>query len=935
MDRKESRTGYRIGVDVGGTFTDFYALDEASGAVHTGKRPSTPDNPARAIVDGLLALTSRHGIDLAGLRRLSHGTTVGTNALIQRRGGDVVMITTRGFRDLLEIGRQTRPHMYSLVEDHPPPLVERRRRFEIDERMGADGEAITEPAPDAVAAAVEQVRASGADACAVCLLFAFRNPEHEHRVTAALRATLPGLPVCTSFEVQPEFREYERFSTTVLNAYLQPVLGRYLTTLEEALADVAPGASLGINQSSGGLMSPARARALPVRTALSGPAAGAMGAAHVAKLSGRRNVITLDMGGTSADVALIRDFRAGVSFERDVAGFPVRLPSVDVETVGAGGGSIAWFDRDGLLKVGPASAGADPGPACYGRGGRQPAVTDANLVLGRLPARGLLAGEMRLDASLARAAIAPIAERLGFEVERTARGMLDVVVANMVRAIRTISVERGYDPRGFTLMAFGGAGPLHARDVAAALGMREILVPAAPGILCAQGLIVSDLREDFVAGDRIPGDAAGLRRLARHVEALAARARAWFDAERIPAASRRIELAVDARYVGQNFELAVPLAAEGDRRRGRLAVPLRGIADAPTSAADRSELGLFPESGDCWSGGPPASAADGQGTGLFHTSGDDGSDGTVDVDGAMVAPSPESPEKDAPTWRGADAMAVPSPETLRERFLEVHESAYGYANPHDPIEIVNVRLTARGRLVEPPAPQAPGDPGPLPEPFERRPVWFDGGSASENIAGGAGDSVAGSTGGDAMRGSGNGAAGSTGENAMGDTTEYTDADAVDHAPGSVAGHIGAGAGEHASESAPGRTGAGVAGHAPGSVVGHVGAGAAEHASESIPGRTGAGVAGHAPGSVAGHIGAGAAEHASESVLGRTGAGAVKGAVDCPVYDRRALRAGHTLDGPAIIEQLDSTTPIFPGDRAVVDSAGNLVIRIHGGAGAGA
>ena len=940
---------WTIGVDVGGTFTDFYVLDEASGAVHTGKWPSTPDNPARAIVDGLLALASRHGIDLAGLRRLSHGTTVGTNALIQRRGGDVVMITTRGFRDLLEIGRQTRPHMYSLVEDHPPPLVERRRRFEIDERMGADGEAITEPAPDAVAAAVEQVRASGADACAVCLLFAFRNPEHEHRVTAALRAALPGLPVCTSFEVQPEFREYERFSTTVLNAYLQPVLGRYLSTLEEALADVAPGASLGINQSSGGLMSPARARALPVRTALSGPAAGAMGAAHVAKragaprrrdsgdprgtppdaahsakLSGRRNVITLDMGGTSADVALIRDFRAGVSFERDVAGFPVRLPSVDVETVGAGGGSIAWFDRDGLLKVGPASAGADPGPACYGRGGRQPAVTDANLVLGRLPARGLLAGEMRLDASLARAAIAPIAERLGFEVERTARGMLDVVVANMVRAIRTISVERGYDPRGFTLMAFGGAGPLHARDVAAALGMREILVPAAPGILCAQGLIVSDLKEDFVAGDRIPGDAAGLRRLAGHVEALAARARAWFDAERIPAASRRIELAVDARYVGQNFELTVPLAAEDDRGRGRLAVPLRGIADAPTSAADRSELGLFPESGDCWSGGPPASAADGRGTGLFHTSGADGSDGTVDVDGAMVVPSPESPEKDAPTWRGADAMAVPSPETLRERFLEVHESAYGYANPHDPIEIVNVRLTARGRLVEPPAPQAPGDPGPLPEPFERRPVWFDGESAGENIAGGAGDSVAGSTGGD-------GAAGSTGENVMGDATEYTGAGVAGHAPGSVVGHIGAGAAEHTPESVPGRTGAGVAGHAPGSVVGHIGAGAAEHTPESVPGRTGAGVAGHAPGSAAGRIGAGAAEHASESVPGRTGAGAV----DCPVYDRRSLRAGHTLDGPAIIEQLDSTTPIFPGDRAVVDSAGNLVIRIHGGAGAGA
>ena len=839
------------------------------------KRPSTPDNPARAIVEGLLALAARHGIDLAGLRRLSHGTTVGTNALIQRRGGDVVMITTKGFRDLLEIGRQTRPHMYSLVEDHPPPLVERRRRFEIDERMGADGEAITEPSPEDIAAAVEQVHASGAEACAVCLLFAFRNPAHEHRIAAALRSALPGLPVCASFEVQPEFREYERFSTTVLNAYLQPVLGRYLSALEEALADVAPGASLGINQSSGGLMSPARARALPVRTALSGPAAGAVGAAHVAKRagaprrrdsgdtrsahdtpgvvhsaeppgsatpSGRRNVITLDMGGTSADVALIRDFRADVSFERDVAGFPVRLPSVDVETVGAGGGSVAWFDRDGLLKVGPASAGAEPGPACYGRGGEQPTVTDANLVLGRLSARGLLAGEMRLDASLARAAIAPIAGRLGFGVERTARGVLDVVVANMVRAIRTISVERGYDPREFTLMAFGGAGPLHARDVAAALGMREILVPAAPGILCAQGLIVSDLKEDFVAGDRIPGDAAGLRRLAEQVEALTARARAWLDAERIPAGSRQLELAVDARYVGQNFELAVPLAAAN--------------GDGGSNGRSNDD------------GGDGAMAVSSHPAPTVHTPGSGTRD---DGDGAMAVPSPGSPEMGAPAWCGGDgAVATPSPEALRERFLEVHESAYGYANPHDPIEIVNVRLTARGRLTEPPAPPAPGDPGPLPEPFERRPVWFDDGSVGENTTGGAGGGIAGSTGKSAIGGTKENAAGNTGGDATGNGAECT--------------------------------GAGIAGHT----------------SEESAGSTAEGAAGQASGSAAGGI----------------GAGVVKGAVDCPVYDRRSLRAGHVLDGPAIVEQLDSTTPIFPGDRAVVDSTGNLVIHIHGIAQAG-
>ena len=716
----ESRARFRVGVDVGGTFTDFYLLDETSGAIHTGKRPSTPDNPARAIIEGLQALASRHGIDLMALRRLSHGTTVGTNALIQRRGGDIAMVTTRGFRDLLEIGRQTRPHMYSLTEDHPPALVERRHRFEIDERMDATGVAVTELTDDAVAAAVEQVRASGADACAVCLLFAFRHPRHENRVAAAVRAALPHVPVCTSFEVQPEFREYERFSTTVLNAYLQPVLGRYLSTLEDGLARVAPDASIGINQSSGGLMSPERARALPVRTVLSGPAAGAIGAAHSAKLSGRRNVITLDMGGTSADVALIRNFQADISFDRDVAGFSVRLPAVDIETVGAGGGSIAWFDRDGLLKVGPASAGADPGPACYGRGGDRPTVTDANLVLGRLSSRGLLAGEMGLDESLSRAAFGSVAERLGFDIERTAHGVLGIVVANMVRAIRTISVERGYDPREFTLMAFGGAGPLHARDVALAFGMREILVPAAPGILCAQGLIVSDLKEDFVASERIAGDTAGHERLTGQVDALTARARAWFDVEGVPARSRRLELAVDARYVGQNFELAVPVATQG-----------HGVPAGPAE--------------------PVGSAGLAGALGAARSAGDDA------------------------------RIPVPSPDALRERFLEVHESAYGYANPHDPIEIINVRLTARGRLLDEPIRPESGEPGPLPEPFEHRTVCF----------------------------------------APEDTTA------------------------------------------------------------------------------------------------------------CPVYDRESLRTGSSLEGPAIVEQFDSTTPIFPRDTAVVDRAGNLVIRIAG------
>ncbi|MDH3715167.1 MAG: hydantoinase/oxoprolinase family protein, partial [Gammaproteobacteria bacterium] len=360
---------WSIGVDVGGTFTDFYALNERSGGVHVGKTPSTPANPANAVISGLRDLIDRHGIETAAVHRLSHGTTVGTNALIQRRGGKVAMITTRGFRDLLEIGRQTRPHMYDLYADHPPALVPREHRIELRERIGADGEVLVAPRPEEIEAAVEHALAAGAESCAVCLLFAYRNDEHERAVAEVLARRASGMRVSLSSQVQPEFREYERFSTTALNAYLQPVIAEYVTTLEDGVRAAIPAAAIGINQSSGGLMSPERARALPVRTALSGPAAGAVGAIHVARLAARPDVITLDMGGTSADVALIRDYRANISFERDVAGFPVRLPSVDIETVGAGGGSLAWFDRDGLLKVGPSSAGADPGPACYTRGG--------------------------------------------------------------------------------------------------------------------------------------------------------------------------------------------------------------------------------------------------------------------------------------------------------------------------------------------------------------------------------------------------------------------------------------------------------------------------------------------------------------------------------------------------------------------------------------
>ncbi len=549
---------WTIGVDVGGTFTDFYAVNTDSGDVRVSKRPSTPSNPAQAILLGLRELSDEHQIDLASVTRLGHGTTVGTNALIQRRGATVAVITTRGFGDLLEIGRQTRPHMFDMFMDHPPPLADAQRRFEVSERITADGTVLKALDEQSVNQAIADVKASGADAVAVCCLFAFVDASHEQRIGQAIERALPDMHVSLSSTVQPEFREYERFSTTAINAFLQPVMTSYIAHLESGLNEVMPEASVGINQSSGGLMSPTRAQALPVRTALSGPAAGAVGAVYVAGQNRLRDVITLDMGGTSADVAMIRDGEFDISYDRDVAGFPIRLPMVDIETVGAGGGSIAWFDRDGLMKVGPVSAGADPGPACYSRGGTEPTVSDANLVLGRLSSGGLLGGAMSLDSQLAHQALAPLAAKMGLTVEKTAHGIISVVVANMVRTIRTISVERGHDPRRFALMPFGGAGPLHARDVARALGQKTIVVPLAPGIVCAQGLVVSGMKEDFVRSTRIQVNDTNIAAIRTQLDELIDEASRWFGREGIGERNQQsTQIRLDMRYVGQNFELAV------------------------------------------------------------------------------------------------------------------------------------------------------------------------------------------------------------------------------------------------------------------------------------------------------------------------------------------------------------------------------------------
>ncbi|QDZ12774.1 hydantoinase/oxoprolinase family protein [Devosia ginsengisoli] len=552
-----------VGVDVGGTFTDFSAREVSTGAVHIHKRPSTPDDPSRAILDGVRELQEKTGIAGEDIVRFAHGTTVATNALLQRKGAAIRMVTTKGFRDLVEIGRQVRPLIYDLQEDAPAPLVSRSNRLEVLERIGPSGEAIIELTDAEISRLIAELKdGPRVESVAVCLLFSFLNPSHEQRIAAAIRSELPEVYVSISSDVQPEFREYERFSTTLINAFLQPEVGRYMERLKRAVAGVAPNAKFGIFQSSGGIMSVDKALEFPVRTALSGPAAGVVGAAAAGAKSEMGNLITLDIGGTSTDVCLIRDGETEISHVRDIAGFRIRLPMVGINTVGAGGGSIAHIGPDGLMKVGPDSAGAVPGPACYGKGGDKPTVSDANVVLGRLPV-SLAGGGLMIDRDKALAAVRKIAEPLGISELKAALGICGIVSSNMTRAIRAVSTEKGHDPRDFALMPFGGAGGLHAADVARSLGIERIVIPASPGILCAEGLIEADLQENFVFTARTPLDGA-LDALNEGVAQLDEQAQRWIESEADGASDAYRILTLDMRYVGQNYELPVVVERLGN-----------------------------------------------------------------------------------------------------------------------------------------------------------------------------------------------------------------------------------------------------------------------------------------------------------------------------------------------------------------------------------
>jgi N-methylhydantoinase A len=536
----------RLGVDVGGTFTDVVIL--SGGELITAKVPSTPSDQSEGVLGGVEAAR----FDASDLAAFAHGMTVGTNALLERRGARVALVTTEGFRDVLEIGRQNRPSLYDLTRDRPPALVPRDLRFTVRERMGPDGE--LEPLDeDDLARAVGAVDEAQVDAVAVCLLFGFLHPEHEQRVGEALRAELDGVHVSLSSEVLPEFREYERFATTTADAYLAPRLSAYLRRLAERAQDAGlPAPS--VMQSSGGVVDLEMASRHAAACVLSGPAGGVVGAAYAAAASGYDDVLTFDMGGTSTDVAPVIGGSAQTTTDSVVAGVPLKLPMVDVHTVSAGGGSIAWADAGGALRVGPESAGADPGPASYGAGGERPTVTDANLFLGYLDDGAKLGGEVVLQRELAEGALERLGSDLGLDALETARGIVRVANAEMTRALRVISVERGLDPRDFALVAFGGAGAMHACALADELQMRTLIVPKAAGVLSALGLAISDVRRDYVEAllhrlDELPDD-----RLEEAFAGLEQRAREDLDD---PALAR----AADLRYRGQSFELTVDASA--------------------------------------------------------------------------------------------------------------------------------------------------------------------------------------------------------------------------------------------------------------------------------------------------------------------------------------------------------------------------------------
>jgi N-methylhydantoinase A len=564
---------HRLGIDIGGTFTDVTLLDEASGETTRVKLLSTPDDPSRAFMDGVRMVLSRAAVAPGSVSTIVHGTTVVTNALIEGNVARTAFVTTEGFRDLLEIARQIRPAPYDLRFVKPPPLVPRQLCFEVPERLNADGSVLRALDEGAVLVLADRLASLGVEAVGVCLLHAYIEPAHERRVGELLRGRL-GVPVSLSVEVAPEPREYQRATTTLVNASVRPVVARYLADLEARLSELGVDAQLLVMQSGGGVYPAATAAELPVFMVESGPAAGVIGAARTGQRIGVGELVSFDMGGTTAKAGLVLDGRPRITKDYEVgeqagpstggtrsSGYPIRTPVVDLVEIGAGGGSIAWIDAGGALRVGPRSAGADPGPACYGRGGESPTVTDANVVLGRLNPDYFLGGEMALDADAARAVISSrIAEPLGIDVETAAHGIVEIANAAMVGALRLVSVQRGFDLRDLALVAFGGAGPVHACALARDTGARSVVIPPAPGLASSLGLLATDLEHESAASVVVPAETVTDESAEPTFAALRERGRSALSAVASTLEYRRT---VDLRYCGQSHELALELNGGG------------------------------------------------------------------------------------------------------------------------------------------------------------------------------------------------------------------------------------------------------------------------------------------------------------------------------------------------------------------------------------
>lgn len=585
--------GYRLGVDVGGTFTDLVLFDEEKNCIQLAKVPTTVDNQAIGVTDGIERISAQHKLTPQEIEFLIHGTTVATNALLERKGVPCALITTQGCRDVLQIGRQDRPHLYDAFARRPPVIVPRHLRFEVPERMLYTGEVDTPLDEEGVIEVLERIKAAGIKAIGVCLLHAYANPAHERRIGELIQQYLPEATVSLSHAVLSEFKEYERMSTTLVNVYVMPIVKRYLDDLVANVKEKGVASNLHIMQSNGGVMTADSAGRRSVHTVLSGPAAGVIGALVIAEQVEAENVISIDMGGTSFDVSLCYGGQMRLTMESELAGLPLKVPMIDIHTLGAGGGSVAWIDPGGALRVGPQSAGADPGPACYGMGGRQPTVTDANLVLGRLNPDYFIGGEMQLDIKAAREAIRrEIAKPLGLTVERAAAGIIQVINVTMVKGMRFVSVERGYDPREFMVIAFGGAGPVHATALAKELEVPRVISPPLPGATSALGLLMADFRQDYSQTYLRPLPKVDLETINRIYIALERAALGQMQQEGVAPEGVLCTRHADLRYLGQGYELEVMVPG------GRLDAGNLQVVAERFYASHRQHYGYIKEEND-------------------------------------------------------------------------------------------------------------------------------------------------------------------------------------------------------------------------------------------------------------------------------------------------------------------------------------------------